>query len=115
MFNFIPVLTPGYTTKIMKRKVVTSELKYSFRLRYLAQCAKRGSKPAWAALYSEVASKASVTPRRIQRLILTKVDEERTATDAELLAFARVLKTDVDTLSAEASAAILQQPQTQAI
>ena len=97
----------------MKRTVNTSDLKYSFRKRYLALSAERGSKPNWTALYKEVASKAGVSPVRIQRLILTRIDEDRTATDAELLAFAKVLKTSVQTLSAEASAAILQQSQTQ--
>lgn len=71
-------ISQPYSTKIMKRTVNTSDLKYSFRKRYLALSAERGSKPNWTALYKEVASKAGVSPVRIQRLILTRIDEDRT-------------------------------------
>jgi hypothetical protein len=97
----------------MRRKIDTQDLKYTVRKRYLALCAGEGKKPSWSTFYHEVASRAYVMPIRIQRLALTRIDEDRTATAAELLAFAKVLKTSVDTLSAEASAAILQQPQIQ--
>lgn len=78
-------------------------LKYGIRQRYLAHCTRTMKQPDWTAFYETVSKMCGSAARRIQRLVLTKPDNEIIATREELAAFASVLECQIEDLANEAA------------